>query len=328
LPTSDAAPSGLIAAYRLDGAGGARALDWTGVAARQRGDGILWVHLQRDAADARQWLAEAAGLDPLVVESLLAETTRPRCAPVGDGMMLFLRGVNLNPGADPEDMVSIRLWIDSDRVISVRTRRLLSVDDLRADLDSGRGAHDTGDLVAQLVGHLAARISGVVGDIDDEVDRLQEQVLDSDNRQLRHELTRLRRDIVALRRYLAPQRDALSRLAQLKPAWLDDAGALRVREESDRITRFVEDLDAARERAAVTHEEISNRLTEQLNQRLYVLSVVAAIFLPLGFLTGLFGINVGGIPLAEDPNGFVDIVLLLVGVSVLQIALFRWGRWL
>jgi zinc transporter len=103
---------------------------------------------------------------------------------------------------------------------------------------------------------------------------------------------------------------------------------LHLREEADRVTRYVEDLDAARERAAVTQEELGNRLSEQLNSRMYVLSVVAAIFLPLGFLTGLFGINVGGIPMAENPQGFIDIVLMLLLITGLQVVLFRWRRWL
>jgi zinc transporter len=170
-------------------------------------------------------------------------------------------------------------------------------------------------------------MAGVISDIEDEVDRLQDQVLEAESRQLRSALNDLRRVIIALRRYLAPQRDALSRMTNLKVPWIDERDLLHLREEADRVTRYVEDLDAARERAAVTQEELSNRLSEQLNSRMYVLSVVAAIFLPLGFLTGLFGINVGGIPMAENPRGFVDIVLLLFLITGIQVVLFRWRRW-
>jgi zinc transporter len=100
------------------------------------------------------------------------------------------------------------------------------------------------------------------------------------------------------------------------------------RAEADRMTRYVEDLDAARERPAVTQEELGNRLSEQMNTRMYVLSIVAAIFLPLGFPTGLFGINVAGIPMAENPEGFVGTVPILLLITALQVVLFRWRRWL
>jgi zinc transporter len=320
--------SGLVAAYFLDGKGGGERCDWQGIAGWRDDGRLLWVHLNRDSDDTRHWLEHDSGLDPLVVEALLADSTRPRCAQMGSGVMLFLRGVNLNPGADPEDMVSVRLWLEDKRIVSVRIRRLLSIDDLRTSLDTGHGPTGVGDFVGHLADRLATRMAGVVGEIDDEVDRLQARVLEAESRQLRTELNELRRGIIALRRYLAPQRDALSRLTQLKASWLTDRDLLQLREEADRVARYVEDLDAARERAAVTQEELANRLSEQINARMYVLSVVAAIFLPLGFMTGLFGINVGGIPLAENPTGFFDIVIILLLITGLQVLLFRWRRWL
>ena len=320
--------SGLVAAYQLDGKGGGEQLDWDRIETWQHDDGVLWVHLNRDSTDSRSWVREQSGLDAVVVESLLAESTRPRCVGLGGGVMLFLRGVNLNPGADPEDMVSIRLWIEEKRIISLRVRRLLSIADLGTSLDQGNGPTDAGDFVVQLADNLVSRISGVISDVDDEVDHLQEQVLDAESGKLRTKLMHLRREIISLRRYLAPQRDALARLTQLQLPWLNDMNQMKLREEADRVVRYVEELDSARERAAVTQEEIGNQISEQMNARMYVLSVVAAIFLPLGFLTGLFGINVGGIPLADDPWGFVDVILILLLITLLQVVVFRWRRWL
>ena len=94
------------------------------------------------------------------------------------------------------------------------------------------------------------------------------------------------------------------------------------------LTRIVEDLDAARDRAAVTQEELSSHLSEQTNKRLYVLSVVAAIFLPLGLLTGLLGANVGGMPYATHPQGFLILSGALVVVVALEVLFFRLKGWL
>ena len=102
----------------------------------------------------------------------------------------------------------------------------------------------------------------------------------------------------------------------------------RLRESADRVTRYVEDLDSARERAAVIRDELEGRLAEQMNKTMYVLSIVAAIFLPLGLLTGLLGINVGGIPGAENPLAFWEVCLLLVFVGVLQALLFWKMKWI
>ena len=320
--------SGLVLAYLLDGEGGGRQLDWDAINRHRVGTDLIWIHLHRTSADSQAWLNEQSGLDPLVVESLLAESTRPHCAEIGQGVMLFLRGVNLNPGAKPDDMVSIRIWVEKSRIISVRMRKLQSIEEMCRALAAGTGPVDEGDFIVKLADFLTTRMSGFITNMDEEVDDLQEQMLETESRQLRNELTRLRRGIIAFRRYLTPQRDALLRFTQLKLTWLSDIDILHLREEVDRITRYIEDLDAARERAAVTQEELNNKLSEQMNSRMYVLSVVAALFLPLGFLTGLLGVNVGGIPLADNPWGFLLVTLALGVITALLIVFFRWRDWL
>jgi len=103
---------------------------------------------------------------------------------------------------------------------------------------------------------------------------------------------------------------------------------MRLRETSDRTTRYVEDLDAIRDRAMVTQEELNNRLAEQMNKTMYVLSIVAGIFLPLGLLTGLLGINVGGIPGTENKWAFTIFCFILLGVAGVQVWLFKRKKWM
>ena len=102
----------------------------------------------------------------------------------------------------------------------------------------------------------------------------------------------------------------------------------RLRETADDITRYVELLNAAWERAAVMQDELTNRLAEETNERLYLLSVIAGIFLPLSFVTGLLGINVGGMPAANSSYGFIGVVVLLALLGVFEVWLFRRLRWI
>ena len=180
----------------------------------------------------------------------------------------------------------------------------------------------------ELVDRLIWRMSETVDQFEDRVAELEEMVLAVDSSSLRYELATLRRQAISIRRYLAPEREALSRLIIEKVSWLDDGSRLQLREVNDRLIRHIEDIDAVRERAAVTQEELQSRLSEQMNSRMYVLSVVAAIFLPLGFLTGLLGVNVGGIPGTDYPMAFLVFTGMLVVVVVLQVLLFRWKKWM
>jgi zinc transporter len=316
-----------IHAQLLDGKGAAVVLDESSMAKWEPQDGSLWVHLNYDD-DAIEWLNNSSGLDELVVGALTAAETRPRVVGRGDGLIIALRGVNLNPGANPEDMVSIRIWIDADRIVTTRKRELLSVADIEAEFKVGKGPVNSADFIVVLADKLVDRVCDVTNDLEDVVADLEERVLGGDNGSLRYDLATVRRQAIAIRRYLSPQREALSRLYSEKVSWLDEASRFRLREVNDRLIRSIEDLDVLRERAAVTQEELQSRHSEQINSRMYVLSVVAAIFLPLGFLTGLLGVNVGGIPGTDNPNAFMIFVVALIVVVVLQVMIFRWRKWM
>jgi zinc transporter len=111
-------------------------------------------------------------------------------------------------------------------------------------------------------------------------------------------------------------------------SWFGDAHRLRVREVNDHLAQYIETLDSIRERAAVSQEELVNQIQEESNSRMYVLSIVSAIFLPLGFATGLLGINIGGIPGAENNNAFVIFIGMLLALTFGLLIFFRHKKWL
>jgi zinc transporter len=286
------------------------------------------LHLDLLDPDIGAWLRSNTDLHELAIEALMSEETRPRATPLDDGLLLSLRGVNLNPGSDPEDMVAVRIWADSHRIISSRRRQLVATRELVAQLDSGRGPKDSTELLVEWIDLIVWRMSNTVDEFEDAVLQLEERVLSESPAGLRGELAQLRKQTISLRRYLAPQREALARLVVEKVGWLDDDNRMRLRETSDRLIRHIEDIDEVRERAAVAQEELLSRVSEQMNERMYVLSMVAAIFLPLGFFTGLMGINVGGMPGVESNLGFWSVVGICLLVVVLLAVYFRRKRWL
>jgi zinc transporter len=314
---------GLVYAYQLDGSGAGRALDWEGVRSWQAERGDLWVHLDRRVEASREWLRAGSGLDPVAVEALLAEETRPRSVAIGDGLMVILRGVNLNPGAEPEDMVSIRLWVDARRIISIRARRVMAVSDIKDRIEERRGPATAARFLVDLASRLVDRMGPVLDELDDEADDLENQILEGEEHAVRVRLRDIRRTAIALRRHLAPQREALSRLQGEEQPWIDAALRMRLREVADRVTHYVENLDELREHAAVIQDEIANRMSEKMNRNMYILSVVAAVMLPLGLITGLLGINVGGIPGADSPLGFATVCGILVALVVVEILLVK-----
>lgn len=287
--------------------------------------GWRWVHVNVESP-ARQWLLRGAGLPALASEALLDEDTRPHIAVIEEGTLVTLRGVNLNEGAEPEDMISLHLWIAPDRVISARRQKIFAIDAIRRRADSGRSFASIGAFLAALVEGLTDRIATVVDGMEDRIDGYEEASLEDRNPGLRKRLVELRRDIIALRRFLVPQRDVLAKLAALECDWLDDRSRARIAEVGEDLSRIVDMLAAVRERAILVQENIMSEATERMNRTMYMLSMVATIFLPLGFFTGLLGINVGGIPGTDSPWAFEIVCALLAAICVLQILLFRRMR--
>jgi zinc transporter len=318
----------LICACLMDGKGGANVLSWEDVIQLKSEQGPIWLHFDYESPEAVEWMTNKSGLDEVSASALLTEESRPRATPIGGGMLVALRGVNLNPGSEPEDMVAVRVWLDEKRVISTRKRKLLSESDIVKSFEEKQGPKTTGEFIVDLSERLISRMEGTVEDIEERVAQMEEEVITSENHNLRTRLSAIRREAIMLRRYLAPQREAMIKLQAENLSWLTNNDKLRLRETTDRIIRYIEDLDSVRDRAAVTQEELVNRLSEQMNTRMYVLSLVAAVFLPLGFLTGLLGINVGGIPGAENQFAFLVFILMLVGVVILQIVVFKKKKWL
>ena len=260
--------------------------------------------------------------------ALLAEDVRPRELPVGDALLVTLRGVNLNPGADPEDMVGIRLWLEPGRIVTLRHRRLIAISHLRESIALGRGPRGPGQFLAMLSDQLIARVGPVIDHLVDRIDGLEDVVLTAQSGELRGQLAALRREAIALRRHLAPQREVMARLSLGQTSWLLADDRARLREVSDRNTRFVEDLDAARERAAVVQDELNNRLSDQMNRTMYVLTLVATVLLPPSLITGLLGVNVGGVPGMDSPWSFWVVILLLVILAIVEVVMLRRLKWI
>lgn len=312
----------LVFSYLLN-KGSSKKLDWKDVRQWNPEQGILWVHLDYQNEDSQKWLLEDSGLSPVHCEALLEEETRPRIMTANNALLLILRGVNCNHGADPEDMVSVRMWLDESRIITMRHRQVKAIDDIRQLTDEGTGPASVSAFVIALADRLVDRMGDVISEIDDRADELEDLVLTEENHALRPVLAKLRRQTISLRRYIFPQRDVLNRLQHEPIAWLTEVDRGRLREVAERMARFVDDLDAARERTLITQEELNNRLAEQSNRTMYILSIVTAIFLPLGLITGLLGINVGGIPGTENKYAFLIVGILLFVFAFLQYLLFK-----
>lgn len=317
----------LIFGVWLTGEKAGQAVEGTLDLAKEEPKDLLWLHFDYSHPGLDDWLLEHTRLDRFVVDALVSEETRPRVVKIGEGMLGVLRGVNQNPESDPEDMVAIRFWVESRLIVSTRKRRLRVPHEVLMLIQKGEGPTSSGGWVALLSSLLVERMQETIDEVEIRVDELEEHMLEANVDNLREDLAKARRQAITLRRYLSPQREALTQMQNDKFVIFSSEDRANLRENAEHLIRYLEDLDSVRDRAAVTQEELGARMSEQMNNRMYVLSIVTMIFLPLGFLTGLLGINVGGMPGVENQYAFTTVVLIILVSACVQIWYLKRNKW-
>jgi zinc transporter len=291
------------------------------------GDAMIWVHLTDTAEHAQTWLRDEAKLPDYIIDPLTAQETRPRCDALDDGAFLNLRG-RTEEKLDPSDMLaSVRIWAEKGRVISVTRKHLLATDTVEKEVQNGR-IHDPGDLITAFAAAITGDLDPVVADLGDDLDDCEQQLDASQVFALRKNVTRVRVEAINYRRFLNPQRAALEKLASLPGEWLGPDDRAHLAAAADRAARMAEELEAIRERSSLMHEALTDLRAEQLDQRGLVISIAAMVFLPLTFLTGLYGMNVDGLWFAHEAWAFDAIVALCGLIAAGVTGYFVTRHWL
>ena len=287
---------------------------------------LVWVHMTTNNADAQDWLTDVARVPDYVVDALTTTESRPRCDALGEGAFLNLRGRSNEELTASDPLASVRIWAVAGRVISVTRRSLTAVEAVTKAVEKGTIA-DPGDLIAAFASAITEELDPEVGQLGDDLDDCEAD-LDADKVfELRRKVTKVRSTAIGYRRFVQPQRAALEKLAALPCDWLHDDDRLHLNAAADRAARMAEELEAIRERSALMHEALTDLRAEQIDSRGLLISIVALIFLPLTFLTGLYGMNVEGLPFAKEPWAFDLIGGVCIAIAVGIIGYFSVKRW-
>ncbi len=313
-----------VYAYQLDGKGGVSVIEEDSVASTEN---PCWLHLDYSLPNSEKWINSTPLLPDNVREALAGESIRPKVLRMGDGTLITLRSINLNANARPDQLVTIRVYLTDKMIISTRHRKVFSMNEIINDMQHGSGPTDTGSWLVEMCDGLTDHTSDFIEDLHDKIIDFEDALMDQQLPE-RGQMALLRKQLIVLRRYMSPQRDVFARLASERLPWMTDDERRRMQEISDRLGRGLDDLDASIARTAVLSDEISSLMADALNRRTYTMSLLAMVFLPTTFLTGLFGVNLGGIPGSANHWSFGIFCALLV-VMVGGVALWmKRSKWL
>lgn len=275
-----------------------------------------WYHCQFTDHGLRDWLSQN-GVAPYIIDSTLAVNTRPHFEQYDDEhFLLILRGVNLNTHADPSDMLSIRLLFFRGALITISKVPSKSILTLQNELLSSKAQIHLFNLIFMIIEGLNRHIDSYLSALEDKITQFDEEI------ELSDELMETHKALIKMKRFIKPQYYALLDFQESSLPTVHHNN-LRLRHSINTITRINENLDFYLSELEIIKGELRQYHAEKMNQNTYLFSVIAAIFLPTTFLTGLLGVNIGGIPGTESPIAFGFFCSLLLAIFALEVWILR-----
>jgi zinc transporter len=294
---------------------GDAALQWLAVPAATGSSEFLWLHLSLSNAAAERWMRQSLQLADAFYESLREGVGSTRLEVEGDTLVAVMHDVLFNLSFDAANISTVSLCMNPRLVVTARLRPLRSVDRLRASVKAGLSLRSSAELLAHLLHDQAEVLVDIIRQSTARVDAVEDHLLANRIAVSRAELSSLRRSLVRLQRLLAPEPAALFRLLNRPPGWLTDEDLGELRQAAEEFSTAVVDAGALTERLKLLQEELSSLINENSNRTLFILTVVTVLALPINVVTGLLGMNVGGIPLSQYRQGFVLVVAALTLIT-------------
>ena len=315
--------SGLICGFRFDPSGQGQALgtmdalQWLNAppGTEPPDTGFVWLHFNLAHAATEKWLRDNITLSGQFYESLRDGSRSTRVELDDDRLVAVVNDVHYDFSFEPSDISTLWLSVGPRLVVSARLQPLRSIDRLRDAVKRGAALNSSVELLVHLMHDQGDVLVNIVRGTTQRVDSIEDTLLAGRLETKRADLGSLRRLLVRLQRLLAPEPAALFRLLKKPPHWIVEDDLQDLRQSTEEFNVALSDMAALQERIKLLQEEIAGRVAEANNRSLYVLTIVTVLALPINIMAGLFGMNVGGIPLGEHPLGFWMVVAIIASFT-------------
>lgn len=272
---------------------------------------FLWLHFDLAHASSVRWLERHANLPESFFEALGSTVRSTRVERVADALVAVVNDVVFDFDFDPGDLTTLWVSVESHLVVTGRQQRLRSVDALRKRIRAGEQMATPMALLEHLLREQCDVLTDIVRQVTQRADTIEDRLLADRISSQRTTLGGMRRLLVRLRRLMAPEPTSLFRLLQHPPGWIAQTDIQALREVNEEFLVVLSDMASLQERIKLLQEEAAAAVNESTGRSLFMLTVMTVLALPINILAGLFGMNVGGIPLADNPSGFWIIAVLI-----------------
>jgi len=285
---------------------------------------FVWLHFSLSNEGSEPWLRQYVTLPETFYESLKSDVDATHLEQDADSLVARIHDVLFDFTFDAP-VATTSLCVKPRVLVSAHARPWRSIEKLRAAVQAGQVFRSPIEILARLLRDQANVLVDIVRQSKKRVSPMEEQLLAKRISVSRSDLGSLRRMLVRLQRLLAPEPAAFFRLLNQPPDWISRDELQNLQQAAEKFSTAITETAALVERVKQLQEELSALVTAQANRTLFVLTVVTVLALPINLVAGLFGMNVGGIPLGQHKYGFLLVVSPLLVLTALLAYFAYWG---
>jgi magnesium transporter len=296
-------------------------------------NGLTWVHLDSPTKDEATTLAERFGWHPLDVEDVLSKRQRPKVDQYDEYRFVVLHFPVYDKNVQRLNAGELDVFLGPDYLVTLPTVELLPVTRLFQRVQTDPELRDnlfgkgSGYLLYHVLDDLFDYCFPILDKIGHKLDRIEDDIDDDRFEEVVRDISKAKQEIISFRKIIKPQRPTLRLLERHVERFLPEDLELYFDDLVDASERIWDILDNYKEVVEALETTNESALQHRQNDVLRVLTVVGAIFLPLTFLTGIFGMNVM-YPGEGTHEAFWIILVLMLASIAGMVAFFRYKRWL
>lgn len=304
-PTPDTTDiEGLLWGYRFSEAGQAELLQGAALrAALERQEVWIWLHFDLGDERARDAIAALPHVPPAAVAMLLSADDRQHIETFGPAICGVVADYERGDTLDVRRAMHWHFLMAPHLFVSARRMPGHALHQLRLDLGAGRNFPDVVSLFNAIIHEFTSATGLLLWNLSTQLDEMEEALFDGKD-VTPQALGTARRALVRLRRQAKPLHGMLIHIVTEPPDWFTEEAAKDCHSAAERLDSLTDDLDALQDRAHTLFDELTAIGSEKTNKRLTVLSIVSGLLLPPTFISGMFGMNVGGLPFTQSAFGF------------------------
>jgi magnesium transporter len=293
---------------------------------------FFWLDLEDPPEEKLDKIAEKVGLHPLTVDDARTFDQRPKLDEYDGYIFLVAYGVDPDTASGEPLLLEVHVIVSGDFVITIHRRPIAALNDLRERFPKHPKRSEQ-FLVYKILDAVTTTFFPVLTRIDDAIDEIEQDVIAEPTQAILQRIFSLKRDLVAMRRVVSPERDLFARdgerIADLRGLEADDR--LYFRDLYDSLVRIDELVDSYRDLLSGATDMYLSTVANRQGEVNKTLTMIATVFLPLTFLTGFFGQNFSFLTnhvLNTEWSFIVFGVGLLLVSTLVFIIYFRRKRWM